>query len=308
MIRKIGFLLVLISFLGYAQDYKLATSIDRDTLLVGEQTNYTIDFEGKVGSDFQWPIFEEKLNDSIEIIEVLSPDSSMSGDVLRISQKLVITSFDSALYQIPAIKLGIGDDTIYSNKVQLYVNTVAVDTSASSLADIKAPAEAPYTWDDFDEYIYIGLAVLLLIVAIIYILYKRSQQPKKEKVIEKPKVPAHVTALNELTQLENKKLWQEGKTKEYFSELTEILRKYLEARYNVEAMEQTSDEVISKMSNLHLVSALQLENITSVLRQADQIKFAKGISLPDENTRAFDLIKQFVEQTQLIETKIDSEE
>jgi hypothetical protein len=175
----------------------------------------------------------------------------------------------------------------------LAVYTLPVDTAEASIKDIKAPFDEPFDWHEYLPYIYGGAAALVAIIILTIILIKVFK--KKPVVIEppKPKIPAHIIALNALEEIRNRKLWQEGKYKEYHTLISDTLRAYIEDRYGVAAMELTSDEIF-KIMNSQVIDGISKEKLRQILTLADYVKFAKVIPIDVENEmslgNAFDFI------------------
>ena len=189
----------------------------------------------------------------------------------------------------------------------LEINTIPVDTNLA-IKDIKAPLQAPLTWKEIGFFIGIGAAVLALLAGIIYLIYRLSRkkrQPTGGKR-EKPEEPAHIIALRALEELRLKKLWQEGRHKEYYSELSDILRNYMYNRWDIPAMEMVSDEVLEALEQLHTEKAL-LNQLRTSLRTADSVKFAKACPLPDENSQAFQAVYDFVTATKAEDKPVEKE-
>ena len=150
---------------------------------------------------------------------------------------------------------------------------------------------------------------LLLIGLILILIYYFKNKPKVEKIKEiiKPSIPPHISALEALKQLESKKLWQQDKTKEYYSELTHILREYLEQRFEIHALEQTSDEIITALRFTDINEA-EKRRLIKILMIADMVKFAKEKPLASENEMVIKEANAIIENTKLIEPESNKEE
>jgi hypothetical protein len=136
---------------------------------------------------------------------------------------------------------------------------------------------------------------VLAIVGLIYYLKKRpKQQPVAPPV--KPSLPGYIIALNKLTELSGKKLWQQGEVKQYYSELSDIIRDYLENRYRVKTQESTTDEIFAALKHKRIVSRNR-ELLRQILQLADLVKFAKENPLPADNEQSMDNAVDFVSNT-----------
>jgi hypothetical protein len=282
--KKVIYMLF-ISNLAFPQ----TATLDTNAILIGQQINFTI--TNKINTTEVWPAYDEFLVEGVEIIKASEIDTA---DGL-IRQQFIITAWDSGSYYIPPISFSINNKT---EGLLINVQTVILE-EGSELKDIKQPINAPIGWSD----IWPWLLAFLIISLIIYIL-KKYVFIKKEKVITvKPKViiPADITALKKLTKLENEKIWQEGNIKEYHSQLSEIIRRYTENRFEFIALELTSDEILEKLKSI--LSAEKLSNLRTLLQRADLAKFAKSKPVDTENKESMFLAKQFVRETK--QTKED---
>jgi hypothetical protein len=150
----------------------------------------------------------------------------------------------------------------------------------------------------------------LAILFFIFYAIKRKKNNKPIFVIpRKPKEPAHIIALRELDRIKQEKLWQQGKTKQFYSEITETLRKYIEDRYGIPAMEQTSDETLDSFKyRRDLLKEKTLENLSRILKLADLVKFAKYRTTPDDDNMTLVNAYFFVNDTKPEEKKPEAPE
>ena len=271
--------LLLLSNFAFAQ----TALLDTNSILIGEQTNFTI--ENELSNTSVGPTYEEFLVEGVEIIQENKLDTSEN----IISQTFTITAWDSGSYYIPAIEFSENNKT---EGLLLNVQAVILEEGAE-FKDIKQPIEEPIGWSD----IWPWLLGIVLLALVIYLLtkYVFNTKPKIKKVIPKVIIPADVTALKELTELDKQQLWQSGKIKEYQSELSEIIRRYTENRFNFIALELATDEILSELKSR--LNAEQLANIRRLLQRADLAKFAKSKPNDSDNEESMTLAKQFVNNT-----------
>ena len=272
-------LLLLISNFAFAQ----TATMDTNAILIGEQINFTI--SNSIANTNVWPTYDEFLVEGIEIIKQEKLDTSNS----IISQNFIITAWDTGSYYIPSILFSESSKT---EGLLLNVQTIALEEGAE-LKDIKQPMQAPIGWSD----IWPWLLGIITIALIVYLLKKYVFNKKEEVITAKPKaiIPADITALKQLNMLEKDQLWQVGKIKEYHTELSEIIRRYTENRFDFIALELATDEIISELKSK--VNNEQLASITILLQRADLAKFAKSKPDTDENEESMQLAKHFVGQT-----------
>jgi hypothetical protein len=226
------------------------------------------------------------------------------------TQTLLITSFDSGYYAIPPFKFTISGDTnkIFETEPLLFsVNTIAIDTT-QNIKDIKPPIEVPFSWKELLPYVYWGIGGLAVLAALIILtrnyLKKRKKKPLPEIIA--PKIPPHVTALEQLEKLKEEKLWQQGKLKQYYSGLSDILREYIEHRFYINAMEQVTDEIMYAFRTADASDEIKAK-LRQVLFLADLVKFAKEQPLPNENELCIENAFEFVNCTKKEDTKTESQ-
>jgi hypothetical protein len=147
-----------------------------------------------------------------------------------------------------------------------------------------------------------GLLILALLFLILYSLRRRKNNKGFFTLPLKPKEPAHLIALRELDRIKEEKIWQQGKIKLYYSEITDVLRQYIENRFDIPAMENTTDETITTFKyRRSLVDEKSFENLKQILTNADLVKFAKYEPLPDDNNMVLVDSYFFINQTKLVE-------
>jgi hypothetical protein len=288
---------------AFAQKTLIDVKIDSAAILIGEQTllhlTVTTDKDRKV----QLAIPADTLMRGVEILSLSKPDSLViENDRLVVKQDLLITSFDSSLYLLPPVAVIDGLDTVYSNQVALKVSTIPVNVDApDEYYDIADIWKAPFVWADYYPIILGILAVLLLIGATIYIIWRirnhKSLIPFKTVA---PKIPAHERAFRELDWIKQQKLWQQGRNKEYYTSITDILRKYMTERFSMNAMEMTSAEILTIIRRENDADSVY-DSLKQILLLADFVKFAKLSPLPDENELSIMNAYLFVNQTKLVE-------
>ncbi|WP_297905515.1 hypothetical protein [uncultured Parabacteroides sp.] len=304
--KSILFLIAAVSLAGgkvYAQRPLIDVTIDSAAILIGEQTTLHLTVTADKDRPVQIVIPNDTLMAGVEVLNLSKADSTeIENDRLVIKQDVLITSFDSSLYLLPPLKVIDGVDTVYSNQVALKVSTIPVNVDKpEEFSDIKTVWKPPFVWADYYPIIYGILLALFLICVIAYIVKrmraKKSLIPFKK---EEPKLPPHEQAIKELDEIKQQKLWQQGRSKEYYTLITDTLRKYIEERFGISAMEMTSGEIldlIRKNSDAQSV----YDNLKQILQLADFVKFAKMHPLPDENDLSMMNAYLFVNQTKVEE-------
>ncbi|PKL85671.1 MAG: hypothetical protein CVV22_07150 [Ignavibacteriae bacterium HGW-Ignavibacteriae-1] len=310
----ISFLLIL-SVNLYSQNPQIKVSADTNNVLIGEHVKLTFEYLGQSDDKVTFPILGDTLG-PYDIIEIGNIDTSKSDRNLILKRIVTVTSFDTGMVFLPSIPFVYERqdyDTAFvanSDELALYFATVQLDTAAD-LKDIKGPIEIPITFAEMLPYILGGLGVALLIVAIV-VLLKRRKRKVKTPIIEKydPTIPADLEALQALKELENKKIWQQGRHKFYHSDLTDILRTYIHRIYDINAHELTSDEILSELQSKE-PSPEALDILQKILSIADLTKFAKFTPSDTQNHDSMTMAVAFVNQTKsriMLETSETSTE
>jgi hypothetical protein len=297
-ITKYFVLLLLLSINLSAQSISVLASVDSSDYLVGDFINYTLEIRAEKNIKITTPIIRDSLK-KVEIIKELPNVSEEKDGVKSSTFGYVISFYDSASVTIPPIAVRYkveGNDeekVVLSNPVTFIVHTLQVEQQAD-IKDVKEPLTIPLDW----KFILLIVLIASIILAAGFYFYRRYKRKKAEQPIKKKiiKTPAHVRALTALDNLENEKLWQKGKVKEYHSNITGIIRGYFEERFNLPALELTTSEQMQQLKRVP--SAENILNITNeFLNNADLVKFAKFIPLPSVNEVMMKQAKEIVNTT-----------
>lgn len=295
MIKKsFSIIVLLISILSFATAQKVTIELDKDSVLIGDHIKLSIAVESPYKATIVLPdTTKMALFEYIEAIKLDTTDNTLFTEWL-------ITCFDSGYYSfgpIPVLLISENNqkiDTVYSNSSLIYVNTVEVNLE-EDFKPIKEQKNTPFPWKEVLIKVFIvGAIISLIIFALFY--YKISKRRRLENA-NRPKTPLefYVETLQKLDQLESQKLWQKDQIKEYYFSLSETLRNYIEGRFNVNAMELTTDEIFALM-NTEVSDGLN-KKLKEILSQADLAKYAKFKPLNDENIKIMKLSKDFVLHT-----------
>ncbi len=281
-------------------------------IMIGDQVEYRLHIEQT--SNVQIENIDLSPLDTVSGLEVLNvapPDTISTEPMVRTQQRVILTSFDSGYYYLPQLVVSFVQNGVKStaktNEILLTVNTLPVSTDSIRLEPIKDIIEEPLKFQDAIPYL-IGLILLVGLVGLIWYYYKRR---KYEPVKAQPerRLPAHEIALQKLEDLKNAKLWQQGQVKEFQSELTFILREYLENRYQMRALESTTDEIVQDLKRSN-VDPDWHERLKTMLETADLVKFAKAEPPVEIHAKAWDEVEAFVLATKKVAlpAEEDSEE
>ncbi len=278
-IRKFGFLLILLlTIVSFSQKRPLVNAeIDTTNIRIGEQFNLKISV-----NEIKNVIIPKLELKGLEVVDTAKTDTLKSSLV----KKYTITGFDSGSFYIPQQQIFVKNQAFLTDSLLVNVATIAIDTSKIKKFPIKSIKSEPYVLDDFKGYIWITLVVLLLVGILVYLLFFRKKKETVEEVVI-PLKPAYEEAIEKLQQLDEKLLWQNNKIKEYYSELTEIVRNYIGRDIEIPTFEQTSNEIIELIEAQNTKKKLGLSKETiatihSLLKNADLVKFAKSKPLSHE--------------------------
>jgi len=313
LFNKISMFIVAILIVGQlnAQDITAWSSLDTNAITIGGQVTYeigiTIPYEVLVG----WPMIGDTLNSNIEVLRRTNIDTTYTDSDISLRQQLIITSFDSGYFEIAPTVFQfkhVNDSSIYTTStgmlfLQVYVPEV--DTS-QAFKPLTGPIEEPYTLQELLPWIVVSTAVAILIGLLIFYLIKRKKKQPIFKRKPKPILPAHVVAITKLEELRLNKIWQSGRLKKYYSELTDIIREYMVNRYQFDAPEMTSYEIITKLHEFD-INKDAMSKLESTMQLSDMVKFAKAIPTALENDLGLSHCVDFVNETKKIEDPVQTE-
>ena len=284
---------------------KVEAHCDSSEIRIGAQTNVhlAVSYNKSVGkANIHWPVLKDTLVKNVLLVSTAGTDtvvSKVNPNEITLSKHYTITSFDSGFYAIPPFSVYLNADsaTAYqSEPFLLKVKSVPADTT-QAIKDIKPPLSEPFKISELAPYFY-GLIALLAVIGAIYFVIKKLFKKEKEKPLEKPvqKIPPHELAMVELEKLRRDKVWQEGNYKLYYSRLSDILRIYIEGRFKIAALEQTTDELMANFKYL-VVDENSKVILKEILIISDLVKFAKEQPLANENELSLEKAIQFVTGT-----------
>ncbi len=279
--------------------------LDSVQFYVGQQDGLELSVTMPVGKTLQLPPFKKGMEiiPDVEIVDVDVPDtvSINDGKQLQITQRYVITAWDSSFYYLPPLQVKV-DTAVYETKSLAFkVYTLDVDTLN---ADVFFPPrdiqQLPFSWDDWKEICYASLLVPVLIgiIILLHYLIKRGK-PIFRLVRRKKKLPAHQVAISEIERIKEQRTWAKEDSKEYYTLLTDTLRTYIQERYGFSAMEMTSTEIIERLTRD--TDQKSIDELREIFRTADLVKFAKWTTQINENDANLMAALQYVNETKVEE-------
>lgn len=298
------FLLLVTGTIVCGQETRATARLEPHTMLIGDQVNLSLDFSSPSGTQVAWPSIKDTILGNIQVISRTKVDSSWSADKknLLLTQKLRLTCFDSGFYTIPPVRFyyrRLPDTTIryVQTEIQiLTVHTVAVDTT-QAIKPIKGIVKISFSILEYLPWIIAGLLFLAIAGFLIYYFIRRRKGEPVFLLRPGVKYQPHELALMELEKLRMKKLWQSGKMKEYHTELTDIIRKYIEDRFRLMALESTTAEILEDLENRTGIPKDCRETLWKILSMADLVKFAKYMPVPEDHEQSMDNAIDFINRT-----------
>ena len=291
--RKAFFLFLLLSSTVLAQEARLTAKTEADTFRLGSWIDVHVEGRFDAPVDTIAPV----VKDSVGLLEVVTVERHAAESKWLIR----LTTIDSGKIFLPPIEFDYkvkGDTSrhrAYTNSLLLNIAGVAIDPKGE-IKDIKPPLSAPWLFEDFLPYL-VALIVLSALGGGIYYYWRKKKQKQDLLANIKVIIPPHREALTALRTLEEKKLWQQGMVKQYYSEATEIIRHFFERRWNIIALELTTDEILMQMK--HIPDALNVwKEMESFFITADLVKFAKYEPSPAEHENemrsAYEIVRVMV--------------
>lgn len=314
-----------------AQAPKITASLDRYEIEVGEQVKLQLTAEYASDIQVQFPLLKLD-SELIEVAEIGDIDSTtLENGLIRNLQTITIQAWDTGQYVIPSMRFSYSNPAknikgqFATEELTFFVTSPLEnalptpnpqDSSAvasAEIKDIKDIKDVPFTWRDAVPYVLMGLAVLLILGVFYYWWKRRKRKQESAAAYIPPPRPAHEVAFEKLQFLEDEKYWQQGEVKKYYSELTNIVREYLEGRYDILALESTTDEILKDLQDLKEdeFEAELWSKLKDMLQTADLVKFAKAKPNIEKHPQYLKDAKEMVRTTKkvvdLSEEKVQNE-
>ncbi|MBQ0115447.1 MAG: cell wall anchor protein [Bacteroidales bacterium] len=295
----------LLPSLGQSVSFK--AKLDSALLLMGKTTTLHLEIvQDKSGKGFfPWEKSDTLSCAAVEIAQKMKADTTdLGNNRIQINRDIILQSFDSGLYSLGPIPYVIGKDTFKTDQLSLKVVPVKVDTT-QNIHDYKPVEEVPFKlfdWvpDFISDYWWAWLIALLLVAGGLYYYYFWYKKGRKLLDPERKRLPPYEEAMCNLKKLKADNLWQNGFEKEYFTGLTDILRVYIDRRFQINAVEMTSSQIIDTLRKNDETKAVN-EQLAMILEIADFVKFANARPLADDNELAYQRAVNFVESTKPVE-------
>jgi len=295
-----------------AQNIEVYAYTDSTQYVIGDYINYHIELTYDKNISVEMPPIKDSLS-VLDFIEELPVNKNEDETEIYELHSYIFSKYDSAQVTIPGQEIiysVAGSDeknAILTNSVSLTVETIKIDPAAD-INDVKAPIRIPLPWLWIILFSLLGLLIIAgLIYLYLYYKRKREQVDPKKLIL---KVPPHKTALSSLYELEDKKLWQQGLIKEYHTEITGIIRKYFENRFNFLALEMPSSEMLDYLKGVKKFDKV-FDLSTRFFDNADMVKFAKFKPIPTVNEemmkQAYEIVHRTKPVEEVAETTVEEE-
>jgi hypothetical protein len=297
---------------GAQESAPLQSRLSRDSILIGDQIEWTLDLQLAPGESARISKPGETPVPGVEALGDMQLDTLQQKDGAQtLRGRVTLTSFDSGSYDLPQLFVLLARtdgtiDTLTYAGPRLEVTTIPIDTATFQAYDIKGQIRYPLT---FKEVIpWVGLA--LLVAALVWLLVRWIRMRRQHRdLFGKPVVqdPPHIVALRSLEKTRAQKLWQNGKQKQFYTQVTDALRQYIAERYGIPALEQTSAEMFRDLQDKEVASAVT-DPLKELFGTADFVKFAKHTATDQENENAIPTAIRFVNETYMSQIENEEEE
>lgn len=281
--------------------------MDTSTLMMGKMGMLQLMVEEPKNARGHFPLFNQLrergyvtvLGDTVEFRAPSGVDTVDLGSQRRILFTVPVQAFDSGSYRLPPFEYVTGADTARSNTIELKVAPVSVSaddqiSDYAGTADPEDPSVFDWIPDWVVDYWWLVLIGLVIIGAGVYAWHR--YRTKGYLIPKKPEPTPYEEAMGRLNKLKDQKLWEQGMEKEYFTELTDILRRYLARRFGINAEEMTSRQIMASLAKNEETKDKRAY-FRKILDVADFVKFAKVRPLPEDNIASYESAVRFVNET-----------
>lgn len=275
--------------------------LDSAGIFIGQRIGLTLEVSADADKEVELPEWDslQQVVPGLEFVCAEKADTNFLNDGKRmmLSRRYYFTSFDSALYLIPEMKVKVAGKDYSSKRLALKVLTLDVDTlHADSIFGIKEELAPPFEWAEWRQILWFFLLALLIGGLLGYVIYRlKTNKPIIRRIRNKKRQPPHKVAMQKIEQIKEEKIWQSEDSKEYYTQLTDTLRNYIKERYGFNAMEMTSYEIIQRLQEVNDEEAIN--ELRELFQTADLVKFAKYSTLINENDRNLVNAIEYINQT-----------
>lgn len=298
MIRQSIFFFCFFCLQSLSGQVAVFVEVDTSNLLIGDHLRYRLFLEILNGTEIDQINYQSiESNDNIELIEV---NEMIQSDDQFFTQDLILTSFDSGFHYIPPLTVIYERngrvDSVKTNAIPISVRTIPITSDTTSIRPIKQIITEPLRFSDFLPYLLAILGVIIVASVVVSIWYRRKNSPEVERRAPIKTRPAHEIALEQIKELREKQLWQKGEIKAFQTELTHIVRAYLESRFNIPALGSTTVETLKNIQSIN-IGKQWIPKLRTLFNVADLVKFAKAKPPADFHEKVLADAEQFIHET-----------
>lgn len=288
---------MVMGFVAHSQ-VEVSARLDSNTITLGDQVRLALTASTSQKLPLVFPTLEELSgNDIVAVSQHFDTSDN------QITQTTILTSFEEGTHTLKGLQVGVAQNgTVVpfypaGDSIVLKVLDVAgVDTTSLDIKDIASTMKVPYTFWEIFRWVLLALGIAAIVFLAIYLSRRIKEHKPIIPIPETPPIPAYVQALNNLEHLRTRSLWQQGMIKEYHTELTDVLRTYLEQDFDISSAEMTSDQTLEAFEETLPAEKSLLGDLRHILQTADMVKFAKSEPLPTEHDKSMSLAKNLVNE------------
>ncbi len=301
-VRTLASLLLLSVSLFSVAQVTVEAKLDSAGILIGQRMGITLEVSADAGKLVELPQLDslQQIVPGLEFVSATPVDTEYvnGGKRMILTEKIYVTSFDTALYRIPPIQVKVDGKQYESKALGMKVITYEIDTlNVDSIFGLKSEMEPPFVWSDWSQVLWLSIISVVIALILIYVAVRlKDNKPIIKRIKLKKRIAPHKAAMQKIAEIkEDKMLWQSEDSKEYYTQLTDTLRNYIKERYGFNAMEMTSFEIIQRLQEVNDEEAIN--ELRELFQTADLVKFAKYNTMINENDRNLVTAIEYINQT-----------
>ena len=287
-----------------AQSVIVENKLDSVSIPIGKRMGITLEVTADKGKKVELPKYDslQQIIPGVEYLSSTKPDTQYvnEGKRMVLKKKYYITSYDSALYYLPAMEVKVDGKAYKAKHLALKVVTFDIDSSNAKIFPNKPVMSPPFMWSEWSLMIWLSLIVVLVGIVLLYVIIRlKDNKPIIRRIKFKQHIAPHKMAMNKINHIKEEKIWQSEDSKEYYTQLTDTLRQYIKERYGFNATEMTTDEIIQHLQEVNDDEAIK--ELRELFETADLVKFAKYSTLINENDQNLVNAIEYINQTKVEE-------
>ena len=287
-----------------AQSVIVENKLDSVSIPIGKRMGITLEVTADKGKKVELPKYDslQQIIPGVEYLSSTKPDTQYvnEGKRMVLKKKYYITSYDSALYYLPAMEVKVDGKAYKAKHLALKVVTFDIDSSNAKIFPNKPVMSPPFMWSEWSLMIWLSLIVVLVGIVLLYVIIRlKDNKPIIRRIKFKQHIAPHKMAMSKINHIKEEKIWQSEDSKEYYTQLTDTLRQYIKERYGFNATEMTTDEIIQHLQEVNDDEAIK--ELRELFETADLVKFAKYSTLINENDQNLVNAIEYINQTKVEE-------